>query len=117
MELKDKKQMMADKMYCQYGEGKGASPKFKMRGETTGKDGGMGYKMNQGSDKGGGQKTKEAVDGSFKGKYDQGKKDSILRKMINGSVKSSQKGKKSLKSTGNNMGESMMLGKDGDNRA
>lgn len=120
MEVKDKKQMIVSKMYDQNATGgKGASPKFKMNGQNSGKGGGMAYTMHgKNTGKSGGEGTNEAnSSGSFKGKYNQGKKSSMAQKMVNGSVKPSQKGKTSLNSTGKNEGEKMMLGKNEHNRA
>lgn len=110
-----KKLDMANKMYEQNSDGgKGASPKFKMRGEGEG----AASKVKQASaGVGSSPKSVQAnVGGSFKAKY-AGMAKKMAQKMINGSSKADQKGKGSLRSTGDNMGETMMLGKDGNNRA
>lgn len=100
---------MAEKMYNQNGKGKGKTPSYDQAGTGVGKA--PSYTMN-GNGLGKDVVKKQPM-GSFKMGYGQSKP----RRMINGSTKPNQKGQASLKSTGNNEGEKMMLGKDGSNRS
>ena len=70
----DKKKMdMATKMYDQNSKGgKGASPKFKMRGESKGHEKMKTPMASKGTGKGGGQGYAQSdAKGSFVGKYNQ----------------------------------------------
>lgn len=108
-----KRQEVAMKMQNSRG-GQGADPKYVMRGEGKG----SASKFNQtGHPTYSASKYRMSGDEPrFEAKYKQGDA-KIKRPMVNGTVKSSQKGRASMNSTGRNMGEKMMLGKDDHNRA
>ncbi len=112
MDIKEKKQLMADKLYCQYDMSKGASPKYKQ----VGSDRKISGKYHQvGSGLGSNPKVIQAHGGRIDEKYSQAGK-SNRQRMIVGHSKSSQKGKASLESVGR--GEERMLeGKNETNRA
>lgn len=108
-----KKQVVAMKMQSSRG-GQGSDPKFK---QTSSGMGSAPRYTQTGHAKFASPKVTQAnSDGSFTGKYKEAAA-KIIRPMVNGMVKSSQKGRGSLNPTGRDMGEKMYLGKNEHNRA
>lgn len=91
----------ASSKYDPHGSGKGSASPFNQNGHP--KSASSKYRMT-------------GDEPSFTGKYKEANA-KRNRPMINGSSKSSQKGKRSLESAGKDMGEHMYLGKNEHNRA